>query len=183
MRLVLALALAVLASACTVVTTAEPLGTHPVALEPAEWDGTWLHAEGAVFLKVTDAAAGRMQLVALDESDGDDALTARTIRVEVLGHDGWLFANLVVDEEPDTTYWVRLKREGRQLLAWLPSPEAVAEVVRAGHLPGEVDEHGNVHLAPLDDAGLRVITDSTHGILVDWELPLALLRMSDKAGL
>ena len=48
MRPIQALLLAALAAACNVVTSDEPLGTHTLTLDPAAWDGTWMHAEGTV---------------------------------------------------------------------------------------------------------------------------------------
>ena len=181
MRLVRALALAALATACNVVTSDEPLGTTPLTLDPAAWDGTWLHAEGSIALKVTDPEAGGLVMVSIDESN--DTLETSVSHLRLMHHDGWTFANLRPEEEPDTNYWFRVQTEGRQLIAWLPSPARFAEAIEAGHLPGEVDEHGNVHLPELTAEQLEVITDSTHGILVEWEQPIAFLRVSDKAGI
>ncbi len=181
MQLIQALALTVLAAACNAVSSDEPLGTRPLTLEPTEWDGAWLFAEGTVHLKVLDPAAGVLQMLTIDESD--DGLEATTSRLQLMSHDGWTFGNLVPDEEPDTNYWFRLRHEGNQLIAWLPSPVLFAQAIEAGHLPGEIDEHGNVRLPALTEAQLEIITGSTHGILVDWEQPLAFLRVSDKSGL
>ena len=180
MRTLIALSLALFASACNVVTSEGPLGTSVMTLEPTEWDGVWLHGEGTVTVKVTDADAGRLVLVYLDEHA--DSLEPVTTHVQLRRHDGWTFANMRHEEVPSSNRWFRIQREENQLIAWLPTPDLVAAAVRDGHLPGKIDEHGNVHLEELTLEELELITDSTRGILIDWEQPIAFIRISDDPG-
>jgi len=181
MRLLPALAALLLATACNVVSSVEPLGSAPQPLDPAEWDGTWLYSEGTVTIKVASAEEGRISMVSIDESN--DSLEAIVSEVLVLQHGGWTFANLRHEDEPEHNYWMRLHREGNQLIAWMPSPTAFATSVRAGDLPGVVEEDGNVRLAELTTAHLDHIILGERELMLLWEEPLAFLRISDKAGI
>ncbi|MDF1800693.1 MAG: hypothetical protein P1V81_16070 [Planctomycetota bacterium] len=181
MRLFTALVALLLATACNVVSSVEPLGSSPVTLDPAEWNGTWLYSEGTATIKVVSPREGRLSMVSIDESN--DSLEPIVSEVLVLQHGGWTFANLRHEDEPEQNYWLRLHRDGNQLIAWMPAPKAFATSVLAGSLPGRVEEDGNVRLGELTTAHLDHIIAGERELMLLWEEPLAFLRISDKTGI
>ena len=76
---------------------------------------------------------------------------------------------------PDHYYWGMAKIEDQALLAWGPEAEAVARLVNEGVPPGSVTD-GNVELGKLEPPHYQIITTSSHGVLMDWDSPLVLVR-------
>ena len=163
---------------CDSVTSATQVGDQPVSLVAEEWDGTWLSAEGAVTLKVTDANQGKLRVSWIEESG--DGLKMETWNVQIRSSGSWNFANVRDDggdQEIEERYlFTRVKKDNRQILFWMPDTDAFTAAVKAGHLPGEISD-SSVRLAALNADHLEVIKSDQGPTLFDWDEPLVLLRV------
>lgn len=178
MRLFAPLALALVAS-CTLVTSHAPLGSDPVSPAAADWDGTWASGFSApVHLKV--APDGKVRMVYLN--DEEDGLKAEVLDWTLMQHGDWTFASATNPDLDGEYLWVRVWREEEQLIAWLPAPQSLANLVKAGQLPGRVDEHDSVHLGSLEPQHLDLLTSDEGHNLIMWDKPLAFVRISPNTG-
>jgi len=79
--------------------------------------------------------------------------------------------------------WIffRVVRRDATLVLWAPHPERFRRAVARGHLPGRVaeEEDGDpVYLGELTAEHYRLITESEQGVLMDWDEPIALVRVT-----
>ena len=172
--LVLVLCCAALLSGCVSVRVATPLGETPVALAAAEWDGMWVNQQGTLFIKVVDAANGRLQLAW--PKDEANRLSLESTEVVLRQSGDWTFASLKMNPEDKLYIWARIKKDEYGIVIWLPDPKKFAGLVREGRLPGKADEKDNVVLGELTPAHMKLITSGEKGILLKWENPLILIR-------
>jgi hypothetical protein len=177
--LALAASLALLGS-CRLVTSKTPMGTKLVALEAAEWDGTWASGfSGPVDLKVNPD--GRLQLVYMNDSNG--VLRVEQLTWTILSHGDWTFASATHPDLKDEYIWVRIWHEDEQIIAWMPDPETLEKWVLDGTLPGTVDETRNLHLGALEASHLDFLTGPEGRDAVVWDKPMAFVRISGRSGI
>jgi len=173
-RFVMGIALVLLAG-CSAAYVTQPLGEAPLVLSAPEWDGTWLHREGAVTVKVMDSEKGRLQVGWVESRE--EGLKYFQYDVLLYQAGDWLFGN--VRENGSQRYvWARVKKEADQITLWTPETTQLEQLVRRGVLPGAIDEDGNVILAPLTAEQLRAITTGRHGEVLEREEPVVLLRVA-----
>jgi hypothetical protein len=175
--------LCVFTAGCGVVHTRTPVGIQPrnIASEQEQWEGLWVHANGAVKLTVMDATHGYIRLAWL-EDEGERA-KARVVTGELRETGKWLFVNIKNPEETNGCAglysWGRIERRGRQALVWLPDAAKFRHLVEASALRGTAATNGNdVVLGPLDTAGQKVIVSEAEGVLFLWESPLVFWKMA-----
>jgi hypothetical protein len=177
-KLLFASALLLCLWGCDSVTSTALVGEKPVSLVAEEWDGTWLNAEGAVTLKVTDASQGKLRASWIEESG--DELKLETWNIQIRSSGSWSFANVRDDgddQEIEERYlFTRVKKDNRQILFWMPDTDAFTAAVKAGQLPGEISD-SNVRLTALNADHLAVIKSDQRPTLFDWDEPLVLLRV------
>lgn len=174
---ILASLLTLALAACDTVTSPAPLGEEVVRVNPAEWEGFWMHPDGPLSIKVIDAEQGLLRF------DYEDEGKPVSLPVQLRQSNGWQFVNVTVGdfdpdldaEHPEHWLWARVLHKGDTLIAWGPQPSVFAGLVAEGVLPGAVDE-GSVVLGSLCPEHYRVITASSHGLVLDWENPLVLTR-------
>jgi len=167
-----------LAASCKIVTVPSPMGTTPVAPVSADWDGTWACGfQSPVTLWVNDSGAVRLIYT---EMEGDELVT-HEIEWQLETHGDWMFASAPVPDMPGKFLWARVWREEEQLIAWLPDPEQLAELVRTGTLPGTVEEDGNVFLGELSSEQLDALTTRESGSIL-WDKPIAFVRVTNHLG-
>ena len=167
-------ALALALAGCDYVSSEHPVGTEPVIVAEEDWNGTWLHADGTITLRVVDSAQGLLEAAWVDEDEGRFVL--ETVRIHLRQHGGWTFASFAGVEDFPDHLWSRLGIDGRQVFLWWPRTEEFARLVADGLLPGEVDEDGDVTLERLADEQLAIVVSEEHGALFEWDEPMVFRR-------
>lgn len=170
---VLALALA----GCDYVSSEKPFGRAPLRAEPGEWAGTWLNEDGALTVRVIDAAKGHLEVGWIEAGSG--GLSLELIEAHLREFEGDAYASITgldEDEEVPGYLWVRLSREGERLVLWLPEAESFARLVEEGVLAGRLED-GGVVLGALDDRQLALVGADDGGELFSWREPMVLLRV------
>ena len=159
---------------CSTVSSPKPMGENIVSVEPEQWEGTWITStmDTPVSIKVTDAKKGILKAAWLDD------MKMESCEIYLLESGEWMFGNVKDEENSSRFLWGRLKKDDSQIIAWFPEVEKIRDLVKAGSLPGTVDEDGDVALGDLKAEHLKLITSDDKGILFEWEEPLVLIRLS-----
>lgn len=162
-------------SGCSAVYSSGPVGSKPSLLKPADWDGVWATDEGAAHIRVEDAAAGRLQVNAVDIKDGKPVLETSTYLIREVGDSSVVSTELDRDI-PGQYVWVRIRRSDDIVLVWWPDPKKVRDLVQAGKLRGRIDK-GDVYLDPNSDNDLlQLITNEPESVF-DSAGPVVLRRV------
>jgi len=187
----LALALAcMLLCACSNVYSPVPMGENPVALSAQEWEGTWLSTEGAIYISVSDAQTGKIKMT---EIGGDNP---EVMEIQIRSSGDWMFGTILGKESeepvPDADgdeieagyLWGRVRIDSDQLFLWYPDVGKFTTLINDGTLPGKVgkkDKFGlaDVHLDELSAGHYEIIASSSNGVLMKWDVPLAMIRFRD----
>lgn len=159
---------------CSTVYSTKPIGENVVSIvEPAEWEGTWINSsmDVPVIIKVTDAQKGILKAMWIED------MKLESHEVQLLGSGEWMFGN-IKDDKDGRFLWGRIKQEASQIILWFPDVAKISALVKAGSLPGTVDEGGDVTLGDLKAEHLSLIMSDDKGILFDWTDPLVLIRLS-----
>lgn len=162
---------------CGAVYSTHPVGEASVAVEAADWDGTWLHGEGALTLKVEDEGAGRIRGAWVEWGHQGPRLESHVIELRRSGDA--MFANVgESDGNGRVRYaWARIRREGSVLIAWIPDVERFKAACRDGRLPcREQDEH--VVLVDPSAAHVKVLASSEAAPFYRWDEPVVLMRLT-----
>jgi len=164
-------------SGCSAVYSTAPVGMQPKNIENSqeEWSGTWLHAEGAVTVRVVDGANGELEVGWVEEKLG--ALKCETYAMHLREVGDWTFASFKPLGAPreDHYVWARIRKEERMAILWPPDVEKFEALVQEGRLPGTVDGHVVV-LDGLTPAHCEVLQSETNGVLYVWDKPLVLIK-------
>ncbi len=182
-----------LLTGCANVYSPVPMGTESVSIDAADWDGLWTEPGVGFVVKTLDEEQGVLDVLMIDGS------TTQSVTVQLLSANGWLFAsfNDYEDEDAETEEaeqdngtpirdarpyaWVRVVRQEDKLVFWQPHTDRFRRAVERGDLPGKVavEEDGDpVYLGHLEAEHYRLITESTKGVLMDWEDPIVLARVT-----
>ena len=166
--------LMVVLAGCDLVASRYPVG-EAMSVEESEWEGTWLGGDGALTVRVVDAEKGLLEAAWVEEKDGEFVLEA--VGVYLRQFDDWTFASFsgVEDEEPDLL-WSRLGRDQDQLFLWWPRPEEFERLVKAGLLPGKMED-GDVLLDRLEAEHLALIVSEENGVLFAWDEQMTFHRL------
>ena len=171
-RIAVGAALALGLVGCDLAISKHPLGS-PLAIEESEWEGTWLHGDGALTVRVLDAENGLLEVAWIEE---EEELVLETVEVHLGGFEDWTFASFAGVEDVSGFLWSRLGREGDEVILWWPRAEALARLVEAGLLPGAVEE-GDVTLERLEAEHLAILVSEDRGVLYDWDAPMVFRRL------
>jgi hypothetical protein len=82
----------------------------------------------------------------------------------------------VIDEGSGLYTWVKVEKDGGQIVVWDPDLEKFRALVKEGKLPGKIDEK-NVLLDALGPEHVQMVTSSEEGVLFDWQSPAVLIRV------
>ncbi len=168
--------LALVFSACAVVYVESPVGEDPVKLDAEEWNGTWLHAEGAVTVKVLDSEDGALGLAWVD-SEGEQ-LVPKSAAVHLRLAGGRVLVSWKEEDAAEPGYlWGILSRRDEQVVVLAPDADKFRVLVEQQKLPGHV-ENGDIYLGRLGPEHLDIILSDQEGFLFDWEEPLVLTRVA-----
>lgn len=180
MRQILVLCAVALAAGCSGVYSPVPVGDKPTNIEDTseEWQGTWVHPAGALYIKVMDAANGVLKVAWIDDRQGDLVLDTASVFLRDGG--GWTFASIMPGGATDDTpyLWGRIEMGKRLAIFWMPDVDKFEALVREGKIPGEV-EGNDVVLGRLTSSHLELIASETSGVLFDWEEPLVLMKSGE----
>ena len=149
------------------------MGEEPLLLKHDEWEGTWMNAEGSGVIKVLDVEGGHLRLAWVEDSGKE--LRFEKIDAHLRSSGEFIFAN-VRDEDSGLYTWVKVAKDGGQIVVWDPDVEKFRALVKDGKLPGKIDDK-NVVLDELDPEHVQMITSSAEGVLFDWENPAVLIRV------
>ena len=163
---------------CNVVYTKQPVGEKPrsLAAEADQWDGTWLVPDGAVTVRVKDAAKGVLSIGWVEKSG--DALKPHVEDVFLRDVGDWSFASMKDEDKPGLYVWGRIKRKDRQIFLWAPNLGKLRELVKAGTLPGTLQGE-DVFLGNLGAKELQIISSETQGVLFEWSEPIVFTKLGD----
>lgn len=161
---------------CNAVYTRQPVGEKPMSLTATveEWEGTWLVSDGAVTVKVKDASQGVLSIGWFEEQG--NTLKQHTEDVYLRDAGDWSFASLRDQDKPGLYVWGRIKKNNRQIFVWSPDSQKLSELVKAGTLPGTMQE-GDLLLGNLGARELQILSSETHGVLFEWSDPLVLTKI------
>ena len=180
-NLALSLFLVVL-SGC--VLTKTPLGDAPLNISghENEWEGAWFDGEGAVRVRVEDAAQGILQAGWVDEHDGN--LVFMSIQLQIRKTADRLYANFELTglnpPQANRDYLIpaRIKLENRHLEFWLMDDKVVGDLVSKGVLPGRVEKEV-VIVDKLDEAQLMSGTGNSRK-LFEWNHPHSFYKLTTR---
>lgn len=166
-------ALLLAVTGCNQVICKRPVGEKPARIVAAEWEGNWIGPDGALAIKVADVDQAILKVVWLEDEAGQP--TMKTALVELRESGDWLFASTREEGEDRGYLWARIKKENCQILLWEPDNQLFAKLVRAGVVPGRMDQN-NVILEPLNSEHLNMIKSGEHGVPFSWDRPLIFVK-------
>ncbi len=162
---------------CSAVYTTQPIGERPCRIEARDWDGTWIHKDGSINIKVTDGEKGLLRIAWIEPKEKD--LVREVYDVELRESGGTMFAATKDDSATTQRYfWACIKRDGKQAVVWLPDAAKFKALVRAGKLPGTIEEDRDVILGNLEPGHLSLIAGEQEGVLFSWDEPIVFLRFA-----
>jgi hypothetical protein len=167
-------------SGCSAVYVTQPMGEKPWRIEAQDWDGTWIHKEGSVTVKVLDGENGVLRIASIEPKEKD--LVFETHDVQLRQSGSCIFASTKADSSTDEPryLWARLKRDGKQVIVWLPAGPEFKALVQAQKLPGRSEGESDVILDNLESRHLSIIAREQEGVLFAWDEPIVFLRFSGK---
>ena len=162
---------------CSAVYTVQPMGEKPCKTQTQDWEGTWIHKEGSVTVRVMDGENGWLRIGWI-EREGED-LASEVQDVQLWEAGSWTFANVKSDSAGEPAYlWAGIRRDGNQVIVWLPDEKKFKVLVEEGKLPGRIEPGGDVILDRLEPQHLSMITEEREGVLLVWGEPTAFLRLT-----
>lgn len=167
--------LAVLGGCSAVYAPAAP-GDRAYATPAADWNGTWVNKDGPVSVRVVDAGAGHLRVAWLEWKGDQPALNIQDVFMRSDGRHLLAAVKVTRDNDKARWVWALVRRNGRQLVGWLPDSTRFKTLVEAGKLPGRV-AHGDVLLGHMDAAQAKALVDDPDGTLYARDAPLVFLRL------
>jgi len=172
----LALMLVMVVSGCVQVAAVAPVGEHPKKISPEDWDGTWIHKEQPVKIRVTDPQQGVLQVAWVEEKRG--RLEMESYQVEIWEAGAWTFGNLRVKDSPGAPYhWGLVKNEEGQIIFWTPDHAYFRKLVEKGVLPGNVAKDGDVVLKKLTAEQVKTMMSPAQSECFNWKTPIVFMRL------
>ena len=179
MRLIcVAFFLLVATCACNPVISKKAVGETPAKLIAAEWDGSWITADGPVNLRVVEPEKGILSASWIEEEQGRATLKTATVELRTQGD--WLFANMQEDNKGKSRgyLWVRVKKDARQIIVWEPDHDRFAEMIRQGAVAGK-PEGSDLVIDGLEPHTVKAITDGKRGVPFKWDRPIIFSKVGD----
>lgn len=166
------IACACVIAGCANVYSTGPMGETPFVVKADEWQGTWVHKDGSVDIKVIDATSGRLQVAWIEN------MKLASHNVQLLQAGERLFGSVEDDGNTNKYLWGLVKKDKNQIVIWTPSVSRFKILVEDHTLPGTVSKDKDVMLGNLTGEHYAVITSETRGILFDWDSPVILIRLA-----
>lgn len=157
---------------CSTVYSTKPVGVAPASIQADDWQGTWVHKDGAITIEVVDAEKGLLQAALIE----DMKLKSFSVHIQTSGD--WMFGSTKQAPDDKRFVWGRVKREENQLIIWSPSVSKFKTMVQDGVLPGVVQDGGNVTLGELTTNHINLIASEANGVVFDWDEPVVFTRLS-----
>lgn len=186
-------------SGCHAVYSTHPVGEAPVSVSPDDWEGTWVHKDGAVTVVVLDQEKGVLEIGWVEKKQ--ERLKLERYKVLLRKSGEWLFGSVQDPDKPKLYVWGRIKNEDGQIVLWAPDVQKARALVEKGVLPGRVEKMNDVSftdpdpdavgprpilskesdviLTRLGATELKVIMSGEKGALFDWERPLVFRRLTN----
>ena len=165
---------------CNPVYSLQPIGEKARSLvaDKAEWEGTWIHDEGAVTIAVTDAEHGKLVIAWFEKIN--ERLEPRSYEVELRSVGKWTFASVKdPDKKPMRYVFARVEKKERQLLLSAPNLDAWQAMVKTKKLPGtltvtktETGSSSEITVGTLGAKELAFITSEERAALFDRPSPM-----------
>jgi hypothetical protein len=160
---------------CSSVIVTAPVGDKPHVLNAADWDGTWTMDNDAATVRVTDAAAGKLEVLSVQTDEGRPKVRTYTVFIRESGET--LFATLQSEDMPKDRYlWARVRRSGDYLMVWSPDAEKFERLVQSGQIKGAMKD-GDVHLEALTPSEVSGLAAEKYGVVYEWQRPAVLQRL------
>jgi len=160
---------------CGVVYTTQPIGEKPSLIEAKNWEGTWTNGEDFLTINVLDETNGLLQAAWIEHDQNQIKL--ESCKVHLLESGDWVFVSIQDKDNPKRYGWGRIKKDGQQVVVWLPDSVKFKTLVKEGQLPGRI-ENDDVVLGDLTSEHLKLITSETEGVLFEWDKPIVFRRFS-----
>jgi hypothetical protein len=165
---------AMAAVGCNSVYTPRPMGAAPFPLVKSEWEGNWLYDDGFLVIRVLDESEGILQIASI-EDEGGLKLETQDVYMRETG------SSLFASWKEDSSYiWIKVKKDGEKITAWIPDANKFKTLVREGKLPGRIVDNGDVYLDDLAPKHVEIITTETEGVLFDWQNPSIAMRLPER---
>jgi hypothetical protein len=163
---------------CGAVYVTQPIGEKPCKIKAKDWEGTWIHKDGSVTVRVMDGENGQLRIAWIEPKE--NGLTFETHNVQLREAGSWMFANIKDDANTNEPryLWARIKGDGNQVIVWLPDPAKFRALVEEQKFPGRIEGKSDVILDTLELKHLRIIAGEQEGILFVWEEPVVFLRFT-----
>jgi len=159
---------------CTTVSSIGPVGEHPKEISKDEWDGTWIHKDHSVTIKVLNASKGLLQMAWVEEKEGSLKLESYQIFIRESGE--WIFGNVREKEDSTSHYWALIKKDKGQIIVWTPDPAYFKRLIQTGVIRGKVEKY-DVVLEKLTPEQLKVILSDDKGAGFEWQNPVVFFRL------
>ncbi len=160
---------------CASVSSVEPMGERPKEVTAQVWQGTWIHQEHPVTVRVSDPRAGLLDVAWVEEKEG--ALKLESYRIALRESAESTFANTKDPGQPGRYLWALVKREDEQIVVWTPDAVQCAKRVQAGVLAGTVGKGGDVTLGKLSSKQIKQLASPGQGSCLRWTEPLVFFRV------
>jgi hypothetical protein len=159
---------------CATVSSVEPVGEHPKEISQNEWNGTWIHKDHSMTIKVLNEQKGLLQIAWVEEKEGGLKLESHDVAIRESG--GWIFGNVKGKGNTTFHYWALMKKEAGQIIAWTPDPEQFRKLVQTGVLRGKVEGY-DILLEKLTPDDLKGILSGGKGVCFEWQSPVVFFRI------
>jgi hypothetical protein len=182
---------------CHAVYSTHPVGDAPVAVSPDDWEGTWVHRDGALTVAVLDPEKGVLEIGWVEKKQ--ERLKLERYKVLLRKSGEWLFGSVQDPDKPKLYVWGRIKNADGQIVLWAPDVQKAMALVEKGVLPGHVEKMNDVSFTDPEAVGpgpipskesdvvltrlgateLKVIMSGETGGFFDWERPLVFRRLTN----
>jgi len=163
---------------CHAVYSTHLMGETPAAISPDDWEGTWVHKDGAVTVVVLDREKGILAVGWVEKKQ--ERLQYEHYKVQLRKSGEWLFGNVQDPDKPKLYVWARVRNADDQIIVWVPDVERAKTLIQKGALPGRVEEaDGDVVLSNPGTTELGIIMSGEKGMILDWAQPRVFRRLPD----
>ncbi|VAW74698.1 hypothetical protein MNBD_GAMMA15-832 [hydrothermal vent metagenome] len=158
------IAIILLSSACTSISSVHPLGTDTVQLVEHEWRGTWIAQDGTLQLDVLDTKAGIIELVFIEHGK----IEKYTVTIKKSGQDTYM--NLL---NKDKSYlFAKFKKRYNQIIVWPPSSKAMKVAIASEAIKGEITKDDDLLITADKDNLNKFFADNSEKMLFEYDEPV-----------
>jgi len=187
--LIITLLLIAFLTGCSYVVSKHPVGLEKYPLNPDEWDGTWLHEDEVITIKVADESKGIVQIAWIETNQ--EKLTFESVTCQVMKGTNWLYINELEfpDENDDGFYfWGKLRKENRKIIFWVPSVEAFQEAAEDKQIHAIVNKTDSTAGTKQRTEDVRLLDkpakiidliENNGSKFFEWEEPIILIKLGE----